>query len=44
MVKIRIKPKISHENIETATNEREREKQEECCDEIRNLICEIEMM
>lgn len=53
MVKIRIKPKISYENVETATNEREREtrdtrdtreRQEECYDEIRNLRCELETM
>jgi len=44
MVKIRIKPKIVES--ETTTNERQREKerQEECCDEIRSLRCELEMM
>ena len=50
MVKIRIKPKISYENVETVTNEIERytrdtrERQEEYCDEIRNLRCEVKMM
>ena len=48
MVKIRIKPKISYENLET-TNEieretRERERQQEYCDEIRSLRCEMETM
>ena len=43
MVKIRIKPKIIGV-LETATNERQRERQEECCDEIRSLRCELEMM
>ena len=46
MVKIRIKPKISYENLET-TNERQREtreRQEEYCDEIRSLRCEMETM
>ena len=45
MVKIRIKPKIVG-SLETTTNERRREseRQEECCDEIRNLRCELEMM
>jgi hypothetical protein len=43
MVKIRIKPKIVGA-LETTTTERERERQEECCDEIRSLRCEIEMM
>lgn len=42
MVKIRIKPKIGA--LETTTNERERERQEECCDEIRNLRCEMDEM
>jgi hypothetical protein len=43
--KIRIKPKIVGA-LETTTNERrrERERQEECCDEIRSLRCELEMM
>jgi len=41
MVKIRIKPKI----IGVQERQREtREIQEECCDEIRNLRCEMEMM
>jgi hypothetical protein len=44
MVKIRIKPKISYENVETATNERERERQEEYCDEFRKLRFELETM
>jgi hypothetical protein len=44
MVKIRIKPKISYENVETATNERERERQEEYCDEFRKLRSELETM
>lgn len=44
MVKIRIKTKISHENIETATNERERERKEDYYHEIRNLRCELERM
>ena len=46
MVKIRIKPKnpkLSYENIETI-NERQRERQEEYCDEIRSLRCELETM
>ncbi len=55
MVKIRINPKmpkISYENVETM-NERQRdtrdtrdlrERQEEYCDEIRNLRCELETM
>ena len=42
MVKIRIKPKIGM--LETTTNEIERERQEECCDEIKNLRCEMETM
>jgi hypothetical protein len=48
MVKIRIKPKIvgaldTRDTINTI-NTRERERQEECCDEIRSLRCELEMM
>ena len=46
MVKIKIKPKmpkISYENVETI-NERQEERQEECCDEIRNLRCELDTM
>ena len=51
MVKIRIKPKIpnlshAYENAETM-NERQREtreRQEEYCDEIRSLRCEMETM
>jgi len=42
MVKIRIKPKIAVE-LE-ATNERQIKRQEECCDEIRSLRCELETM
>ena len=48
MVKIRIKPKIVvGAKLETA-NQRDtrdaRERQEECCDEIQSLRCELEMM
>jgi hypothetical protein len=45
MVKIRIKPKI--EIVEAGieiTNERQRERQEDYCEEIRSLRCEVEMM
>jgi hypothetical protein len=45
MVKIRIKPKII--GVQETMSERQRdtrEIQEECCDEIRNLRCEMEMM
>jgi|DEB19_MinimDraft_3_1074340.scaffolds.fasta_scaffold71308_2 hypothetical protein len=40
MVKIRIKPKIVAQERQRET----REIQEECCDEIQNLRCEMEMM
>jgi hypothetical protein len=41
MVKIRIKPKI----VDASSLEMiQRERQQECCDEIRNLRCELEMM
>ena len=40
MVKIRIKPKIVDVSLEVI----QRERQQECCDEIRNLRCELEMM
>lgn len=43
MVKIRIKPKIAGA-LETTTTERQRERQEECCDEVQSLRCELEMM
>lgn len=49
MVKIRIKPKTIGPKIigdleTTNERQRERERQEEYCDEIRSLRCEIEMM
>ena len=44
MVKIRIKPKIVVGTMDATTNEREREREEECCDEIRNLRCEMDEM
>lgn len=43
MVKIRIKPKIVERSLEMR-NDIQRERQEECCDEIRSLRCELEMM
>jgi len=46
MVKIRIKPKIIV-GVQETMSERQRETreiQEECCDEIRNLRCEMETM
>ena len=45
MVKIKIKPKIIGDLETSRGRQRDtRERQEECCDEIRNLRCEIEMM
>jgi hypothetical protein len=41
MVKIRIKPKIVDASSLEVIH---RERQQECCDEIRNLRCELEMM
>ncbi len=41
MTKIRIKPKLRQVDI---INPVERERQEDCCDEIRKLRCEMEMM
>jgi hypothetical protein len=43
MVKIRIKPKIIRTTLETDARGA-RERQEECCDELRSLRCELEVM
>jgi len=43
MVKIRIKPKIIRTTLETDARDA-RERQEECCDELRSLRCELEVM
>jgi Txe/YoeB family toxin of Txe-Axe toxin-antitoxin module len=41
MTKIRIKPKLRQDDMIKSV---ERERQEDCCDEIRKLRCEVEMM
>ena len=41
MTKIRIKPKLRQDDMIKTV---ERERQEDCCDEIRKLRCEMEMM
>lgn len=43
VMKIKIKPKVSHVSHELM-NERASERQQEYCDEIRNLRCELETM
>ena len=44
MVKIKIKPKTVMEVEPVDERQRERERQEDLCDEVRSLRCELEMM